>query len=161
MTIRYREIKSPVGNLLLLAEGDGLREIRFLGKKKTEPEAGWKRDRNGEPLDTVSRQLKEYFAGARREFDLPLAPQGTDFQLRVWNQLRKIPFGKTISYGELARRVGNPAASRAVGAANGRNPISIVVPCHRVIGSDGSLTGFGGGLDVKRELLKLENAILF
>lgn len=101
-------------------------------------------------------QLEEYFAGDRREFDLPLAARGTEFQHRVWAELRRIPFGETISYGELATRIGKPTASRAVGAANGRNPLPVVVPCHRVIGSDGRLTGFGGGLPTKQALLDLE-----
>jgi methylated-DNA-[protein]-cysteine S-methyltransferase len=104
------------------------------------------------------RQLEEYFAGTRREFELDLAPQGTDFQLAVWDALRTIPYGETMSYGEMARAVGRPTAFRAVGQANGRNPIAIVVPCHRVIGSDQSLTGFGGGIDNKRVLLALEGA---
>jgi methylated-DNA-[protein]-cysteine S-methyltransferase len=107
-------------------------------------------------LDAAVRQLREYFAGERRDFDLPLEPAGTPFQLTVWDALRGIPYAETINYGQLAVRVGNPTASRAVGLANGRNPISIVVPCHRVIGANGSLTGYGGGLDRKRTLLDLE-----
>ena len=107
-------------------------------------------------LGEARRQLTEYFAGARRAFDLPLAASGTPFQRRVWEALRRIPYGETISYGELARRIGKPTASRAVGAANGRNPIAIVVPCHRVIGADGTLIGYGGGLPVKEALLALE-----
>jgi methylated-DNA-[protein]-cysteine S-methyltransferase len=104
------------------------------------------------------RQLREYFSGRRTEFELPLAPQGTAFQRGVWRQLQEIPYGETISYGELAKRVGNPKASRAVGAANGQNPIPIVIPCHRVIGSNGKLTGFGGGLPTKEALLALERS---
>jgi methylated-DNA-[protein]-cysteine S-methyltransferase len=111
------------------------------------------------PLDEARRQLEAYFAGELREFDLPLAPEGSEFQLRVWEQLRAIPYGETISYGELARRVGDPAAARAVGLANGRNPLPVIVPCHRVIGADGSLTGFGGGLERKRRLLELEAGV--
>ncbi len=106
----------------------------------------------------MARELDEYFAGRRRAFDLVLAPAGTPFQLAVWEELRRIPFGGTTTYGELARRVGRPTAARAVGAAVGRNPISIIVPCHRVVGSDGALTGFAGGLDRKRALLALERA---
>jgi methylated-DNA-[protein]-cysteine S-methyltransferase len=102
------------------------------------------------------KQLREYFAGQRADFDLPLAPEGTEFQRTVWRNLRDIPYGETISYGELAKRVGNPKASRAVGAANGQNPIPIVIPCHRVIGANGKLTGFGGGLPTKEALLALE-----
>jgi methylated-DNA-[protein]-cysteine S-methyltransferase len=104
------------------------------------------------------RQLSEYFAGERKEFDFPLAPEGTEFQRAVWKRLQEIPYGQTISYGELARRVGNPKASRAVGAANGKNPIPIVIPCHRVIGADGKLTGFGGGLPIKEALLAIERS---
>jgi methylated-DNA-[protein]-cysteine S-methyltransferase len=107
----------------------------------------------------VARQVAEFFAGKRREFDFPLAPDGTLFQKRVWAELVKIPFGETISYGELARRVGNPAASRAVGAANGQNPIAVIVPCHRVIGTNGKLTGYGGGLPLKEKLLAWERRI--
>ena len=112
--------------------------------------------RAGKPLERVHRQLDEYFAGKRQAFDLALNPHGTPFQLAVWMQLRRIPYATTINYGELARRVGNPAASRAVGAANGRNPLSIIVPCHRVIGANGTLTGYGGGLPIKQFLLELE-----
>lgn len=107
----------------------------------------------------IARQVAEFFAGRRREFDFALAPEGTPFQKRVWAELVKIPFGETISYGELARRVGNPAASRAVGAANGQNPIALIVPCHRVIGSNGKLTGYGGGLPLKEKLLAWERRI--
>jgi len=107
-------------------------------------------------LEPVRRQLGEYFDGSRREFDLPLALRGTPFQLRDWAELQRIPYGTTISYGELARRLGNPNLTRAVGAANGANPVSIIVPCHRVIGADGSLVGYGGGVDNKRALLALE-----
>ena len=105
------------------------------------------------------QQLTEYFAGQRREFDLPLAPAGTDFQRRVWELLREIPYGETVTYGELARRLGNPKSARAVGMACNRNPIAIVVPCHRVVGSTGSLTGYAGGLDAKAFLLKLEGVL--
>ena len=111
------------------------------------------------PLGEARRQIEAYFAGELREFDLPLAPQGSGFQLRVWEELRAIPYGETISYGELAQRVGDPGAARAVGLANGRNPLPVIVPCHRVIGADGSLTGFGGGLDRKRALLELEAGV--
>lgn len=107
----------------------------------------------------VARQVAEFFTGKRRDFDFPLAPQGTAFQKRVWAELVKIPFGETITYGELARRVGNPSASRAVGAANGQNPIAVIVPCHRVIGSNGKLTGYGGGLPLKEKLLAWERRV--
>lgn len=110
-------------------------------------------------LDRAERQLAEYFLGDRREFDLPLEPEGTEFQLSVWQVLRTIPYGETISYGEQARRLGDAKKARAVGGANGKNPLSIVVPCHRVIGASGALTGFGGGVDVKETLLRLEKEV--
>lgn len=117
-------------------------------------------EQKNEILRAAERQLKEYFAGQRTSFDLPLDPRGTEFQKRVWLELRKIPYGKTISYGEQARRIGKPRSSRAVGAANGKNPLGIIVPCHRVIGANGSLTGFGGGIENKKQLLELEGAII-
>ena len=144
-------IDSPVGPLLLTSDGTSLTRLLFAA----DPDPAW----STEPclvLEDAVRQLEEYFAGERRDFDLPLDPAGTPFQLTVWAALRDIPYAETINYGQLAGRVGNPNASRAVGLANGRNPISIVVPCHRVIGADGSLTGYGGGLDRKRALLALE-----
>lgn len=159
-TIHYADMASPVGTLRLIADAEGLREIWF--EREGRPEAvqpGWVHASAAKLPATIAaarKQLQEYFAGERQQFDLPLHPLGTPFQLAVWRQLRLIPYGTTISYGELARRVGNPAASRAVGAANGRNPLSIVVPCHRVIGSNGSLTGFSGGLPIKLKLLALE-----
>jgi len=154
-TTCYTHIDSPVGPLLLAADDEGLRLISFQrGKHAERPEPDWKEGRA--PLKEAIRQLRAYFAGELEEFALPLAPQGTEFQLRVWRKLCGIPYGATISYGELARRVGNPKASRAVGLANGSNPISIVIPCHRVIGSNGKLTGYGGGLPIKEKLLALE-----
>ena len=160
MSIVYTHVASPIGPLLLAAEeaASGLLAIRFApGGEPAPPDVGWREDRRR--FDEVARQLALYFAGRLREFDLTLAPRGTPFQLEVWESLRRIPYGSTISYGELARRVGRPAASRAVGAANGRNPLPIVVPCHRVIGAGGDLTGFGGGLEIKRALLELEGAL--
>ncbi|HEX4985551.1 MAG TPA: methylated-DNA--[protein]-cysteine S-methyltransferase [Burkholderiales bacterium] len=148
---------SPVGPLLLMSDGESLTGLHTENDKyKPRIRAGWIEDAGARPFDRVRRELDEYFAGKRREFSLPLKPEGTDFQRRVWEQLCGIPFGETISYGELARRVGNPNASRAVGMANSRNPISIVVPCHRVIGADNSLTGYAGGLERKRALLEHE-----
>jgi methylated-DNA-[protein]-cysteine S-methyltransferase len=123
--------------------------------RAAKPEPEWQESQRG-PVGEAIRQLREYFAGKRVEFDLPLAPEGTAFQRGVWRQLQEIPYGETISYGELARRVGNPKASRAVGSANGANPLPIVIPCHRVIAGDGSLGGFGGGLPTKQTLLDLE-----
>lgn len=154
----YDELPSPVGVLRLLADDQGLREIWFeRGKHQKSPLPSWRRAT--EPLAQARQQLEEYFAGTRRQFDLPLRPHGTPFQLEVWWELARIPYGATISYGELARRIDQPLAMRAVGAANGRNPLPIVLPCHRVIGSDGSLTGFGGGLPTKRYLLSLEDRV--
>lgn len=152
MTTTYTTtIDSPVGPLLLTSDGTSLTRLLFA----VEPDPYWSTD-PCEVLDRAVTQLREYFAGERTEFDLPLDPAGTPFQLTVWQALRDIPYAETINYGQLATRVGNPRASRAVGLANGRNPISIVVPCHRVIGANGTLTGYGGGLDRKRTLLDLE-----
>jgi methylated-DNA-[protein]-cysteine S-methyltransferase len=153
--ISYAQIPSPVGPLLLAADDTGLRQIEFVnGRHPVQPNPPWPHDQTllHEPI----RQLRAYFAGELEAFDLPLAPHGTPFQLNVWRRLCEIPYGETISYGELARRVGNPNASRAVGLANGSNPIAIVIPCHRVIGSNGKLTGYGGGLPIKEKLLALE-----
>lgn len=152
----YTTMESPVGPLLLAGDERGLRRVSFEnGKRATPQQPDWKLDK--EPFSEVIRQLQAYFRGELKEFDLPLAMEGTEFQLRVWNALRAIPYGETISYARLAERIGNPKAVRAVGLANGSNPIPIIVPCHRVIGSDGSLTGFGGGLSTKKRLLELEN----
>jgi methylated-DNA-[protein]-cysteine S-methyltransferase len=154
-----KTVRSPVGVLTLIASGDGLAAIL------------WENDRPGRVrLDVIAedpshpvlveteRQLAEYFAGRRKVFDLRLDFAGTEFQKKVWQALLTIPFGETRSYAQIARQIGRPTAMRAVGAANGRNPISIVAPCHRVIGSSGKLTGFAGGLDVKAQLLRLEGA---
>jgi methylated-DNA-[protein]-cysteine S-methyltransferase len=155
MTVLYTYLDSPIGPLLLAGDGEALCRVGFpRGKGKVAPQDGWMRDDTA--FVAARSQLSEYFAGTRRTFDLPLAPIGTAFQVSVWTSLALIPFGKTWSYGELARHVGRPGASRAVGAANGANPLPIVLPCHRVIGSDGSLTGFGGGIETKRWLLALE-----
>lgn len=143
-------MKSPVGPLYLVASAKGLYGIFW----KKQPVPLIKRA-DSVILETI-RQLEEYFAGKRKVFSLPLSPCGTDFQQKVWQQLRLIPFAATNSYSEIARKIGHPKASRAVGAANGKNPLSIVVPCHRVIGADGSLTGFAGGMKIKSRLLELE-----
>lgn len=146
---------SPVGRLLLAGTENALHWLSFtMGSKARQPEPDWRQD--AAPFRQAMEQLNAYFAAERTDFRLPLAPQGTAFQLQVWRELQEIPYGVTISYGELARRIGNPNASRAVGLANGANPIAIIVPCHRVIGSSGKLTGFGGGLDIKQRLLDLE-----
>ena len=144
-----------IGRHQLPGDPDGLSQISYpSGSRGQQPAAEWQRD--DAALAAASAQLGEYFAGTRKVFSLPLRPAGTAFQLSVWAALREIPFGATISYGELARRIGHPSAARAVGAANGANPLPIVVPCHRVIGADNSLTGFGGGLATKRFLLAHE-----
>lgn len=159
MSIYYRHVQSPVGPLLLVASDAGLHAIEFDAVQHPVHRGDDWHPGDHPLLRAAETQLREYFAGARQAFDLPLAPVGTDFQRRVWQTLGTIPYGQTISYGELAARVGKPSASRAVGAANGRNPLPIVLPCHRVIGANGSLTGFGGGLPVKRFLLELEGAL--
>ena len=151
--MRYSTLTTPIGELMLTADDDGALTGVYLPNRLPDP-AGWERD--DELLADARRQLTEYFAGERTTFDLPLRPAGAPFQLRVWEALLRIPYGETASYGELARELGHPTAARAVGAANGRNPIAIVVPCHRVIGSNGSLTGYAGGLECKRALLDLE-----
>jgi len=154
-TTYYTYMDSPVGRLLLAGNERELKQISFPHRKGAlKPEEGWVRKE--EPFREAICQLQAYFAGTLKEFDLPLAPEGTQFQRAVWKALRSIPYGATVSYGEIARRIGKPKAARAVGGANARNPLPIVVPCHRVIGSDGSLVGFGGGLTTKRKLLDLE-----
>jgi methylated-DNA-[protein]-cysteine S-methyltransferase len=149
----YTTLTTPIGELLLTADDDGALTAVDLPNRHRDT-AGLERD--DELLAGARRQLTEYFAGERTTFDLPLRPHGAPFQLRVWEALLRIPYGETASYGELARELGHPTAARAVGAANGRNPLAIVVPCHRVIGSDGTLTGYAGGLECKRALLDLE-----
>jgi methylated-DNA-[protein]-cysteine S-methyltransferase len=153
----YTYVDSPIGRLLLATDGEALTGIYMHLPDGPAPEMrGWSCDAGAGALPRTARQLEEYFAGARRDFDLPMRFAGTDFQRLVWKHLTDIRYGETLSYGELARRIGNPNASRAVGLANGRNPIPILVPCHRVIGADGSLTGYGGGLERKRWLLAHE-----
>ena len=156
--IRYDNLSTPIGCLRLVADGQGLREVWFeTGRHQRDPAPTWT---HSPPALAFARvQLEEYFAGTRQLFDLPLHPIGTPFQLVVWQELARIPYGTTISYGELAQRIGQPQAVRAVGAANGRNPLPIVLPCHRVIGANGSLTGFGGGLPTKRFLLAMEDGV--
>ena len=152
----YDNIKTPVGRLTMAADGDGLRYVLFeTSRYEAAGRESWTRDASA--VRDARHQLLEYFAGERRRFDLALSPQGTPFQLSVWRALREIPFGATWSYADVARQIAAPKAVRAVGAANGRNPLPIVVPCHRVIGSDGSMTGFGGGLGVKQFLLRHES----
>jgi methylated-DNA-[protein]-cysteine S-methyltransferase len=150
---RWHSVESPIGELLLLGDGRAVTHLR-MGAGEREAPAGARHDPAA--FAEAEAQLRAYFAGELTEFELPLAPTGTDFQLRVWAALRAIPYGQTASYGEIAEAVGKPEAFRAVGATNGRNPIAVIVPCHRVIGADGTLVGFGGGLPRKRRLLELE-----
>ena len=168
-SILKTELHSPVGVLTLTATSDGLTGVYFEehrhGPTRKEIE-GWTvadlgttADRAAEVLATTRAQLEEYFAGERSEFELPFAPRGTEFQQRVWLALREIPFGEVVSYSVVAERIGAPKAVRAVGAANGRNPLPIVVPCHRVVGANGSLTGFGGGIERKKWLLEHEQRV--
>jgi len=149
---------TPVGRLLIAGDDHGLRHVSFekshFSAAATAPRDDW--ELNEKRLKEAVRQLKAYFSGRLRAFDLPLAADGTDFQRCVWSALYKVPYGTTASYGDIARLIGNPAAARAVGLANGRNPIAIIVPCHRIIGSSGKLVGYGGGLHNKQTLLKLE-----
>jgi len=154
-TLQYRIIDSPIGPLTLAGTGSTLMHLRMVGQTHEPDRSGW------EPADPdafadVVTQLSSYFAGALTEFDVDMQSDGTGFQRRVWAALQTIPYGETRSYGQIAEQIGSPAASRAVGLANGRNPISIIVPCHRVIGSSGRLTGYGGGIERKRTLLELE-----
>lgn len=156
----YKTMKSPVGELKLIAGAQGLAAILWENDPPLRvPLMVEKEDKNNPLLVEAEKQLLEYFSGKRKIFSLALDPVGTDFQKKVWKALREIPFGETRSYGELARQLGNPKASRAVGAANGKNPLSIVVPCHRVVGANGALTGFAGGLENKAVLLKLEGVL--
>lgn len=151
--LEFQRILTPIGHVLVAGDRQAVRLVHF--DRESAPHPSW-RESQGGPVLTAARQLDEYFARTRRTFNLPLAPEGTPFKQRVWQELQRIPYGETVSYGELAERIGQPTASRAVGAANGANPIPVIIPCHRAIGADGSLTGFGGGLAVKRKLLALE-----
>jgi methylated-DNA-[protein]-cysteine S-methyltransferase len=153
--MHYCYLKTPIGDLLLAGDDEALCLVGFPeGSMRREPDDSW--IYNEKPFADARLQLTEYFAGTRKSFDLSLSPGGTEFQLDVINELQKIPYGTTTSYGDIAERIGRPKAVRAVGAANGRNPIPIIIPCHRVIGSGGDLTGFGGGIPTKKALLRLE-----
>jgi len=165
MPTTFTRFPSPVGELIVTTSETALKGVFFpVRRNRSAPEAGWVEDDGRGPagalLAAVRRQLTEYFEGTRTTFDLPLDGTGSTFERRVWDLLRTIPYGATTSYGALARRLGDPRATRAVGAANGKNPIPIIVPCHRVLGARGELTGFGGGLDRKRWLLEHEGALL-
>lgn len=148
--LHYGYVSSPIGLLEICAYADAIKSIYFAGDQVYE-------ETTSPIIEQAKLQLEEYFEGKRKEFDLKLALSGTEFQLRVWNELIKIPYGQTVSYGEIAKRIGNPKASRAVGGANNKNPISIVVPCHRVIGANKKMVGYGGGLWRKEKLLKIES----
>ncbi|MEO8144883.1 MAG: methylated-DNA--[protein]-cysteine S-methyltransferase [Betaproteobacteria bacterium] len=153
----YDSFESPHGRMLLVATEKGVAGIYFNRQKYfPEPKKEWKRDGRHAVLQQAKRELREYFAGKRKRFDVALAPDGTPFQREVWKTIAKVGFGETITYGELAKRAGHPGSARAAGAATGRNPIGIIVPCHRIMGANGSLTGYAGGLKKKRALLALE-----
>lgn len=155
----YTRMESPIGELLLTGDGHALRGLHMRqGRRPVAVGADWLEADHA--FEEVRAQLTDYFAGRRTSFDVPLQLEGTTFQREVWRGLLEIDYGETISYGELARRIGRPRAVRAVGLANGRNPIAVIVPCHRVIGADGTLTGYGGGLESKRLLLDLESRLL-
>jgi methylated-DNA-[protein]-cysteine S-methyltransferase len=153
MSVRHTVIDSPIGELTVVADDEGVTGLYFAGQRRRPKDVG---ERTDQGFEAVTAQLREYFAGARTAFDLTLSPRGDEFDMRVWELLTRIPYGETRSYGELARALGDPSLAQAVGAANGRNPLAVLVPCHRVIGADGSLTGYAGGLDRKRYLLELE-----
>jgi len=155
----YSKMDSPIGELLLVGDGEALHRLDMQeGRRPTPIDPRW--ERRDDAFADVRAQLTDYFDGRRRQFDLPLALKGNSFELRVWDALCEIPYGETVSYGEIARRIGQPDTPRAVGLANGRNPIAVIVPCHRVIGADGTLVGYGGGLERKRLLLDLESGVL-
>jgi len=166
MSLYYATMDSPFGPLMLVATPTGLCRVGLPGEGRAALK-GWLArwvgpeipEENPAALSPAVAQLREYFSRLRREFDLPLDLRGTPFQQQVWAELRKVPYGQTVSYGELARRIGRPAAARAVGQAVGANPVPIIVPCHRVVGADGSLVGYGGGLEIKSALLRLEGVL--
>lgn len=157
---RYARLSTPLGAMIAIAVDGQLAGLDFADAKYA-PAIGadWIEDPAGQPLRDCAAQVAEYFAGERGRFDLPLAPRGTPFQLRVWREIARVPFGETLSYAELAERAGSPGSARAAGAATGRNPLALVVPCHRIVGANGALTGYAGGLRRKERLLVLEGAI--
>ena len=155
----YTTIDSPIGELLLTGDGQVLSRLSMQhGRHPIAIDPRW--HRRDEPFENVRRQLDEYFDGTRRAFEVPLRMEGNSFEIRVWRALREIPYGETVSYGQIAGEIRQPGAARAVGLANGRNPVAVIVPCHRVIGADGSLTGYGGGLARKQLLLDLEAGLI-
>jgi len=157
---RYAKFLTPLGAVLATAEGGYVTSVNFIAANSAPPLGkDWEEDPRSSPLKECAEQLADYFAGTRQRFDLPVAPRGTPFQERVWREIERVPFGQTITYSELASRAGAPGSARAAGAATGRNPIWIVVPCHRIVGADGSLTGYAGGLERKRKLLEIEGVL--
>lgn len=154
--LAYDQFESPQGTMILTATPKGLAGVYFKGQKHFPKRREWQRDARHRVLRRARRELLEYFAGKRKRFAVPLDPQGTPFQRSVWKQIAKVGFGRTLTYGELAKRAGRPGSARAAGAATGRNPLGIIVPCHRILGANGSLTGYAGGLARKRALLRLE-----
>ncbi|MBE9075970.1 methylated-DNA--[protein]-cysteine S-methyltransferase [Romeria aff. gracilis LEGE 07310] len=158
--IYFTLYESPIQTLRLVSDGQSLTGLYMMSEKHhSVPQTDWIEDESAAPFSEVKQQLTAYFAGGLTQFDLPLRMQGTPFQRRVWDALNTIPYGTTATYGELAQSIGQPNASRAVGLANGRNPVSIIVPCHRIIGANGNLTGYGGGIERKRWLLDHERCI--
>ena len=158
--MRYTSMESPIGPLTIAGNENGLHSIAFGTECPAAAPALRGREPDWDVVEETVRQLRAYFSGKLVQFHLPLKPKGTPFQMQVWRELQNIPYGTVISYGELARRIGKPKASRAVGAANGANPIPIIIPCHRVIGSNGKITGYAGGVPIKEALLELERVRL-
>jgi methylated-DNA-[protein]-cysteine S-methyltransferase len=157
---RYAKFATPLGTVLATEEGGFLTSVDFIDAKYAKPVAkDWIKDPEATPLKECAQQLGEYFAGTRESFDLPTLPEGTTFQKRVWREISGVPYGATITYAELAKRAGAEGSARAAGAATGRNPIAVIVPCHRIVGSDGSLTGYAGGLGRKTKLLEIEGLL--
>ena len=155
-TMNYWLVESPFGTILLLSDGSALKRLSFIDATEFQSEDGWNQSKDA-VLNSTQTQLEEWFSGKRHRFDLPLAPEGTEFQQVVWKQLQEIPYGETRSYSDLAQAIKKPTASRAVGAANGKNPIALIIPCHRVIGANGALTGYAYGIELKQKLLAMEN----
>ena len=157
--MNYDIVESPFGTLMLLSDGQALKRLEFIDADQFQPKDSW--NKKSDPvLQRARKQLAEWCSGTRQSFDLPLAPDGTDFQKQAWQQLSQIPFGQTRSYSQQAEALGNPRAARAVGAANGKNPIPLIIPCHRVVGRNGSLTGYAYGLAIKKLLLEFEEKAL-
>lgn len=158
--IRYATFETPLGTMFALAEDGFITRLDFIDAKYAKPiDPAWEEAPGASPLRECAAQMAAYFGNGQRTFDLPLAPHGTEFQQRVWREIARVPSGETITYAELARRAGAPGSARAAGAATGRNPIGVVVPCHRIVGADGSLTGYAGGLARKTKLLEMEGAL--